>query len=89
MVFQRNRCDLSRCSLGLAQYNDWNLVSWFLRVSNTLSKIQKNGGERMTEGRFYCKWCDNMKPVSEQAQDIDDRGFVIWIGCILCHLRRG
>ena len=43
----------------------------------------------MSEGNFHCNWCGNMKPISERVQDVDDSGFVTWIGCIKCHKRRG
>jgi len=40
-------------------------------------------------GRFYCQWCDKMKPIEELVEEVDENEFCTWSGCKKCHRRRG
>jgi RNase P subunit RPR2 len=37
------------------------------------------------QGRFYCKWCDRMRPIEELREEVDENEYVIWAGCKDCN----
>ena len=36
------------------------------------------------EGRFYCNWCGEMKPIDERREITDKTEYVTWLGCVNC-----
>ena len=40
------------------------------------------------EGRFYCHWCGEMKPIDELAENVTDDEYVTWSGCRDCHKKQ-
>ena len=40
------------------------------------------------EGRFYCHWCDTMKPIDDLAEIVTDDEYVTWSGCRDCHKKK-
>jgi len=35
--------------------------------------------------RFYCHWCDTIKPIQERKMEKDKKGFLMWVGCSMCY----
>ncbi len=40
------------------------------------------------QGRFYCNWCGEMKPIDELAEMVNDKEYVTWSGCRDCHKKK-
>ena len=40
------------------------------------------------EGRFYCNWCGELKPIEERREVTDETEYVTWTGCKDCHKKK-
>jgi len=40
------------------------------------------------EGRFYCNWCGQLKPIEERREIADETEYVTWTGCKYCHTKK-
>ena len=40
------------------------------------------------EGRFYCHWCGEMKPIEERREITDETEYVTWTGCLNCYKKK-
>lgn len=40
------------------------------------------------EVRFYCRWCDNMKPIDDLVEIVSKTEIVTWSGCKDCYKKK-
>ena len=50
--------------------------------------LLKKSKTKNEEGRFYCNWCGEMKPIDELVEIVDNKEHVTWSGCRDCHKRK-
>jgi len=62
---------------------------WLIKDSGTTAELKKAidnvfSNDTKVEGRFYCNWCGEMKPIEERREITDETEYVTWIGCVSC-----